>query len=107
MQKMDANNLKEAVKSKYGEAARLAAEGTGSRCGSGGASACCDPITSNLYTFSETEGLPDAAKAASLGCGGVGFKLVRRFHGSRQPRIPRLSRTVMMSFSMAVGTQSN
>jgi arsenite methyltransferase len=68
---MDANNLKEAVKSKYGEAARLAAEGKGTSCGcgSGSASACCDPITSNLYAASETEGLPDAAKAASLGCG--------------------------------------
>jgi arsenite methyltransferase len=65
---MDANDLKGAVKSKYGEAARLAAEGKGTN-GSGGASACCDPITSNLYTVSEIEGLPDAAKAASLGCG--------------------------------------
>ena len=30
---------------------------------------CADPITSNLYDASETDGLPDAAVAASLGCG--------------------------------------
>jgi arsenite methyltransferase len=67
---MEANDLKEAVKSKYGEAARRASEGKASCCGSGpSASACCDPIISNLYTSSEVEGLPEAAKAASLGCG--------------------------------------
>ena len=67
---MDANNIKEAVKNRYGEAARLAAAGKATCCGEGAsASACCDPITSNLYSASETEGLPDAAKAASLGCG--------------------------------------
>jgi len=69
---MDANDLKQAVKDKYGEAARTAAAGKGTGCGSragASASACCDPITSNLYTAIETEGLPEAAKAASLGCG--------------------------------------
>jgi arsenite methyltransferase len=67
---MEANDLKEAVKIKYGEAARRAAEGDAAGCGCGsGGSACCDPVTANLYTSAETEGLPEAAKAASLGCG--------------------------------------
>lgn len=66
---MEANDLKEAVKTKYGEAARRASEGKPTGCGSGARSACCDPIISNLYAPGEIEGLPDAAKAASLGCG--------------------------------------
>jgi arsenite methyltransferase len=67
---MDASTLKEAVKSKYGEAARAAADAKRGGCASGAtASACCDPISSNLYTDIETQGLPEAAKAASLGCG--------------------------------------
>jgi arsenite methyltransferase len=71
---VDVSDLKEAVKAKYGEAARKAAAGkrAGCGCGSGaeaGASSCCDPISSNLYTSVETEGLPEAATVASLGCG--------------------------------------
>ncbi len=62
--------IKDAVKEKYGEAARHAGSGGGccgpraSCCGSGG-----DPITSNLYEKSETLAVPEAAVAASLGCG--------------------------------------
>ena len=68
---MGSSDLKQAVKAKYGEAARAAAAAhtTGCRGSSASASACCDPITSNLYTAIETQDLPDAAKAASLGCG--------------------------------------
>ena len=67
---MEPGKLKEAVKSKYGEAARRASEGKATGCSSGpSASACCDPIISNLYAPGDIEGLPDAAKAASLGCG--------------------------------------
>jgi arsenite methyltransferase len=63
--------VKEAVRLKYGEAARqLSAEGKTSCC----SSACCggtaeDPITSNLYADSETATLPEKAVLASLGCG--------------------------------------
>jgi SAM-dependent methyltransferase len=57
-------DLREAVKDNYAKAAVGAA--TGSCCGSG----CCDdPISSSLYSPSETEGLPKAAVQASLGCG--------------------------------------
>jgi arsenite methyltransferase len=34
-----------------------------------GATACCDPITKDLYGALETEGLPERAVLASLGCG--------------------------------------
>jgi arsenite methyltransferase len=34
-----------------------------------GATACCDPITKDLYGALETEGLPEKAVLASLGCG--------------------------------------
>ncbi len=67
---MDTAGLKETVKNKYGEAARRAREGKTGGCHSGpSVSSCCDPIVSNLYAPSEIEGLPEAAKAASLGCG--------------------------------------
>jgi arsenite methyltransferase len=64
-------SMKEAVKAKYGEAARRVASGeTNSCCG---ASACCgtdvDPITKDLYDQSQTSALPDMAVKASLGCG--------------------------------------
>jgi arsenite methyltransferase len=64
-------DVKETVRRKYGEAARQAAEGSTSSCCS---SSCCggaaeDPITSNLYTASETATLPEQAVRASLGCG--------------------------------------
>ena len=54
------------VREKYGEIARSAGK-TGccgpTTCG------CGDPISSDLYSASETEGLPTEAVAASLGCG--------------------------------------
>ena len=61
--------LKEVIQQKYGEAALRAQRGEekggcyGTSCG------CGDPITSGLYGADETTGLPDAAVAASLGCG--------------------------------------
>lgn len=69
--------LKEAVKEKYGEAARRAASGEGlpadccteTSCCSGSAASSCDPITSNLYDEAQTGELPDSAVKASLGCG--------------------------------------
>jgi arsenite methyltransferase len=60
--------LKEAVKEKYGAAAKRAAEGSKSAgcCGTGSG---CDPITSNLYDASQIGTLPVEAVIASLGCG--------------------------------------
>ncbi len=63
-------DIKEVVKSKYGEAARRVAAGENSGCGcASGAIPCCDPISSNLYASGETAGLPEQAVLASLGCG--------------------------------------
>jgi SAM-dependent methyltransferase len=69
------NDLKTIVREKYGEAAIRAASGEKSSCcGSsaccgGGEDACADPITSNLYSATETGLLPETAVRASLGCG--------------------------------------
>ena len=66
---MSEAGLKETIQAKYGEAAARARAGdtTGGCCGSG--CGCSDPITSDLYGVHETSQLPDAAVAASLGCG--------------------------------------
>ena len=62
-------NIQEAVKQKYGEAARQAA-GSGTACCGGGAELSgCDPITKDLYTDAEKGALPEKAVGASLGCG--------------------------------------
>ena len=60
--------LKEAVKEKYGAAAKRASEGSTSAgcCGTGGG---CDPITADLYDASQIGTLPIEAVIASLGCG--------------------------------------
>ena len=58
-------SITKAVKERYAEAARRAADGDAATCGC----ACCDPISSNLYSDSETATLPPAAIRASLGCG--------------------------------------
>ena len=66
---MSETNIQEAVKQKYGEAAKRAASG-GSRCCGGGAELSgCDPITKDLYSDAEKGALPEKAVAASLGCG--------------------------------------
>lgn len=68
-----AQDLKESIQEKYGEAARRAASGGVASCGTApSASSCCsspDPITSNLYGLSETAEVPETAVTASLGCG--------------------------------------
>jgi arsenite methyltransferase len=56
--------IKDAVREKYGQAARQ----VGNSC-CGAATACNDPITSNLYSDDQTGELPEAAVMASLGCG--------------------------------------
>jgi SAM-dependent methyltransferase len=55
------NDIKEAVREKYSQAAVRA----GSCCGARPS----DPITSNLYSVQETGALPETAVLASLGCG--------------------------------------
>lgn len=62
--------LKTLVKEKYGEAARRASGGAQSSCcGSGCGCGSEDPITTDLYSASETAVLPREAVLASLGCG--------------------------------------
>ena len=63
--------LTELVKEKYGDAARrVASGGANSCCGATSAlDAGCDPITSNLYDAVQAAQIPEAALAASLGCG--------------------------------------
>jgi arsenite methyltransferase len=66
---MSDKNIQEAVKEKYGAAARQVAHGKTACCGGGAELSGCDPITRNLYDESEKSGLPADALAASLGCG--------------------------------------
>jgi arsenite methyltransferase len=54
-------DIREAVRERYAEAAKAA--GAGGCCGPG----CCG--TAELYSGEERDSLPDAAKLASLGCG--------------------------------------
>ena len=58
--------VQEAVRQKYGEIARSVGK-TG--CCGPTACGCGDPITSDLYSETETAGLPGDAVAVSLGCG--------------------------------------
>src|SRR6201998_4809097 len=66
---MNNENIQEAVKDKYGAAARQVAAGKTACCGGGVELSGCDPITRNLYDETEQSGLPAGAVAASLGCG--------------------------------------
>jgi arsenite methyltransferase len=66
---MNSENIQEAVKDKYGAAARQVAAGKTACCSGGGELSGCDPITRNLYDETEQSGLPAGAVAASLGCG--------------------------------------
>ena len=65
---MNDQQLKSLIKGEYGQAALQAKRGGSSCCGpiSG---LNVDPITSNLYNQEQSAGIPDAALAASLGCG--------------------------------------
>src|SRR6266581_735047 len=66
---MSDTNIQEAVKQKYGEAAKRAASGGTACCGGGAELSGCDPITKNLYDEVDKAAVPDKAVAASLGCG--------------------------------------
>ena len=60
-------DVKQAVRDKYGAIAESVARGALDGCC--GPAGCADPITSNLYSHAETSALPAEAVAASLGCG--------------------------------------
>jgi ubiquinone/menaquinone biosynthesis C-methylase UbiE len=68
---VDTANIKEVVKEKYGQAALRVQSGGGSSCcgASEAKELCCDPITSNLYSASQSGQIPEEALLASLGCG--------------------------------------
>ena len=63
------DTIREAVREKYGAAARQAQSGRKARCGCG--TSCCDsdPISSSLYDESQAAAIPAEAMLASLGCG--------------------------------------
>jgi SAM-dependent methyltransferase len=62
------NDVKEVVRETYAAAARRVRAGAEKGC-CGNTASGCDPITSNLYDAGEANALPEAALAASLGCG--------------------------------------
>jgi SAM-dependent methyltransferase len=68
---MDAIDIKDVVKEKYGQAALRARTGAASSCcgASEATDSCCDPISAHLYGADQTGALPAAAVRASLGCG--------------------------------------
>lgn len=68
---MATDDIKQAVRDKYGKAALAVVGGRSACCGPTGCDtdATGDPITSNLYDTAETGCLPADAVAASLGCG--------------------------------------
>jgi arsenite methyltransferase len=66
---MSDTNIQDAVKEKYGAAAKQVSAGKTACCGGGAELSGCDPITRNLYNESEKSALPADAVAASLGCG--------------------------------------
>src|ERR687888_2347290 len=61
-----ADTITERVHERYAQAAQRVQAGGGGCCASVGAD---DPITRDLYDAAETEGLPEEAVLASLGCG--------------------------------------
>ena len=66
----EAENTKDVVKEKYGQAALRVTTGGSSCCG--GVASCgadVDPITANLYDEAQKSGLPEEAVLASLACG--------------------------------------
>ena len=83
MKTIDEKTIRETVRERYAAAARHVREaGTASCCGPPSADLGCgcgesvatepdlrDPVTRDLYDRAETDGLPAAAVAASLGCG--------------------------------------
>lgn len=64
-------DVKEVVRSKYGQAAARVAQGQANACCGAEAANCCgaDPITSDLYDALQSSEVPEQALLASLGCG--------------------------------------
>jgi len=67
----DESDIREVVKSKYGNAVKLAVKGKGSCCCGSSTTALpgTDPITRDLYSASEAGEVPADALLASFGCG--------------------------------------
>jgi arsenite methyltransferase len=63
------SDLTSVIQQKYGEAATRAAAGQAKTGCCGTSCGCDDPITTGLYDQAQTQALPGAAVAASLGCG--------------------------------------
>jgi arsenite methyltransferase len=63
---MAESQVQEAVREKYGAIAKRVGQ---TNCCGPSACGCGDPITSDLYSEAETDGLPADAVAVSLGCG--------------------------------------
>src|SRR5512143_2344395 len=64
------SDIQQAVRERYGAiASAVSKASSNSGCCGPTACGCGDPITSNLYSDTETSGLPREAVAASLGCG--------------------------------------
>jgi SAM-dependent methyltransferase len=66
---MKPREIRNTVKEKYGRAALKVLGGEATCCGTASPAEPGDPITRQLYTASETGGLPEEAVRASLGCG--------------------------------------
>ncbi len=66
---MEAGNIKQAVKEKYGQAALQVKSGSAAACGTAESGCGCNPITSNLYDPAQAGQVPEEALLASLGCG--------------------------------------
>lgn len=63
------DELRNEIKSKYGEKALGVLQGTAGCCCGGGGQGFKDPIVADLYEVSETSNVPTEAFLASLGCG--------------------------------------
>jgi SAM-dependent methyltransferase len=63
------SDIKEIVRQKYGAIAASVSDTSKASCCAPSACGCGDPITANLYSDAEKDGLPADAVAASLGCG--------------------------------------
>ena len=68
------NDIRESVRERYALAANMSASGSAEGCCGGGPSTCSPADATGvfggaLYDEAETDGAPDAALAASLGCG--------------------------------------
>jgi hypothetical protein len=61
--------MQQAVKEKYGAIATAVSTAAANRGCCGPSCGCGDPITSDLYSGTELDGLPEDAVKASLGCG--------------------------------------